>query len=139
MALFASLNYFLKWVFLQCAYCKDAVREGSFRGSIVFILKEQREQRALRAAKEGRRVNVLMVGGKSGKVERIGREIVKKREMAVEGVEFVQVKGLLDRRELYQVFKELGGLSGKLDKICGGRSWKLPFQAWGKRNQGLLS
>jgi hypothetical protein len=63
------------------AYCKEAVREGSFRVSDVFNLKEQMEQRAFRAEKEGRRVNVLMVG--ESQVGRIGREMVKKGRVAV--------------------------------------------------------
>jgi hypothetical protein len=35
------------------AYCKEAVREGSFRGNYVLNIKEQMEQRAMRAEREG--------------------------------------------------------------------------------------
>jgi hypothetical protein len=108
--------------------------EGSFRGSNVFNLKEQMEQRALRAEKEGRRVNVLMVGG--SQVGRIGREMVKKGRVAVEGVEFLQVKGLLDRRELDRVLKEVGSLSGKLDKIVVGRPGNSFFRHGEKKRSG---
>ncbi len=58
------------------AYCKEAVREGSFRGNYVLNIKEQMEQRAVRAEREGWRVNVLMVGG--SQVGEIGREMEKK-------------------------------------------------------------
>jgi hypothetical protein len=43
------------------AYCKEAVREGSFRGSYVLNIKEQMEQRAVRAEREGE-VKRLKVG-----------------------------------------------------------------------------
>ncbi len=58
------------------AYCKEAVREGSFRGSYVLNIKEKMEQRAVRAEREGWKVNVLMVGG--SQIGRIGREMERK-------------------------------------------------------------
>ncbi len=64
-----------------------AVREGSFRGSYVLNIKEQMEQRAVRAEREGWRVNVLMVGG--SQVGRIGREMEKKGGVAMERVDYV--------------------------------------------------
>jgi hypothetical protein len=100
------------------AYCKEAVREGSFRGNYVLNIKEQMEQRAVRAEREGWRVNVLMVGG--SQVGRIGREMEKKGGLAVERVDFVQVKGLLDRKEVDRVMGELKNMNVKPDKIVVG-------------------
>jgi hypothetical protein len=45
------------------AFCKEAVREGSFKGSYVLNVKEQMEGWALREGKEGKKVSVLMIGG----------------------------------------------------------------------------
>jgi hypothetical protein len=58
------------------AFCKEAVREGSFKGSYVLNVKEQMEGRALREGKEGKKVSVLVVGG--SQMGRIGQVMLEK-------------------------------------------------------------
>jgi len=117
------------------AYCKEAVREGSFRGRYVLNIKEQMEQRAMRAEREGWRVNVLMVGG--SQVGRIGGEMAKKGGVAVEKVDFVQVKGLLDRKEVDRVLKEASTMRVKPDKIVVGGPGNSLFRHGEKENRGF--
>ncbi len=88
------------------AFCKEAVREGSYKGSYVLNVKEQMEGWAQREGKEGKKVYVLMIGG--SQMGRIGRVLLEKGEAAVEKVEFVEVKGVLDGMELKRVLDEVG-------------------------------
>jgi hypothetical protein len=100
------------------AYCKEAVREGSFKGSYVLNVKEQMEGRALREGKEGKKVSMLMIGG--SQMGRIGKVLREKGEAAVEKVEFVEVKGVLDGMELKRVLDEVGMREEHPDKIVVG-------------------
>jgi hypothetical protein len=111
------------------------VREGSFRGSYVLNIKEQMEQRAVRAEREGWRVNVLMVGG--SQLGRIGREMGRRGGVAVERVDSVQVKGLLDRKEVDRVLGELKGMKLKPDKIVVGGPGNSLFRHGEKDNRGF--
>jgi hypothetical protein len=117
------------------AYCKEAVREGTFRGSYVLNIKEQMEQRAVRAEREGWRVNVLMVGG--SQIGRIGKEMERKGGVAVERVDTVQVKGLLDRKEVDRVLGELRNMKVKPDKIVVGGPGNSLFRHGEKDNRGF--
>jgi hypothetical protein len=58
------------------AFCKEAVREGSFRGSYILNVREQMEGRAERAEQEGRKISVLLVGG--SQLGRVGKAMVEK-------------------------------------------------------------
>jgi hypothetical protein len=100
------------------AFCKEAVREGSFRGSYVLNVKEQMEGRAQREGKEGRKVSVLIIGG--SQMGRVGQVLKEKGEAAMEGVDFLEVKGALDDEELGRVLEELGRREEHPDKIVVG-------------------
>jgi hypothetical protein len=100
------------------AFCKEAVREGSFKGSYVLNVKEQMEGRALREGKEGKKVSVLMIGG--SQMGRIGKVMREKGEAALEKVEVVEVKGVLDGEELKRVLDEVGMREEHPDKIVVG-------------------
>ncbi len=58
------------------AFCKEALREGSCKGSYVLNVKEQMKGRALREGKEGKKVSVLMVG--RSQMGRIGQVMLEK-------------------------------------------------------------
>ncbi len=100
------------------AFCKEAVREGSFRGSYVLNVKEQIEGRAQREGKEGKKVSVLIIGG--SQMGRVGQVLREKGEAALEKVDFVKVKGVLDDKELKRVLEEVGKREEHPDKIVVG-------------------
>jgi len=107
------------------------VREGNFRGNYAFMLKEQMEQRAEGEEKVGGKVKILVVGGsQSGKM---GKEIGVRGSEVVESVDWLKVKGRLDKAEVRKVLMDLGGLERKPDRIVIGGPGNSLFRH-GKKN-----
>jgi hypothetical protein len=99
-------------------YCKEAVREGTFRGSYVLNLKEQMECRMEDVLTEGERVRVLLVGG--SQMGRLGREMERKGGEAVEVCGWVKVRGHLDEDEGVRGLGEGHGMVEGIDKVVIG-------------------
>jgi hypothetical protein len=100
-------------------YCREAVKEGSFRGRYRMNLKEQVEARMGKIWSEGSRVRAVMVGG--SQIGRMAEEMGQKGKDAVEVEGWVKVNGRLDRTEMESVVErvvELGKISDKV--IIGG-------------------
>jgi hypothetical protein len=99
-------------------YCKEAVREGSFKGNYVFNLKEQMGKRMGAMASDGGKVRVAMVGG--SQMGRLAKEMEKKGKDVLEGVQWVKVSGRLDKEAVGGVFQEVMKMGKKPEKIVVG-------------------
>ena len=99
-------------------FCRQAVREGSYRGNYVLNLREQMEQRAARESREGGKVKALLVGG--SQMGRIGREMVRVGGSVLSDVKFVAVKGQLSDEEASRVMEDIRGSGTRVDKVIVG-------------------
>jgi hypothetical protein len=85
-------------------FCKEAVKEGSFKGSYRMNVKEQMEVRMGKIWNEGSKVRAVVVGG--SQMGRLGAEVGQKGKEAVEVEGWVKVKGRLDREEMERVVEQ---------------------------------
>jgi hypothetical protein len=99
-------------------YCREAVKEGSFRGGYRMNLKEQMEARMGKIWSEGSRVRAVMVGG--SQIGRMAEEMGQKGKDAVEVEGWVKVSGRLDRTEMESVVERVVELGKIADKVIIG-------------------
>jgi len=99
-------------------YCREAVKEGSFRGGYRMNLKEQMEARMGKIWSEGSRVRAVMVGG--SQIGRMAEEMGQKGKDAVEVEGWVKVNGRLDRTEMESVVERVVELGKIADKVIIG-------------------
>ncbi len=99
-------------------FCKEAVKEGSFKGGYRMNVKEQMEERMGKIWSEGGRVKAVMVGG--SQIGRLGTEVEQKGKEAVEVEGWVKVKGRLDREEMERVVEKVLETGKMADKVIVG-------------------
>jgi hypothetical protein len=99
-------------------FCKEAVKEGSYKGGYRMNVKEQMEVRMGKIWNEGSKVRAVMVGG--SQIGRLGEEVRQKGKDAVEIEGWVKVKGRLDREELDRIVEEVVEVGKSADKVIVG-------------------
>jgi hypothetical protein len=98
-------------------FCREAVKEGSFKGGYRMNVKEQMEVRMGKIWSEGGKVRAVMVGG--SQIGRLDAEVEQKGKEAVEVEGWLKVRGRLDREEMERVVElETGKMADKV--IVGG-------------------
>ncbi len=99
-------------------FCREAVKEGSFKGGYRMNVKEQMEMRMGKIWSEGSKVRAAMVGG--SQIGRLGAEVGQKGKEAVEVEGWVKVKGRLDREEMERVVEKVLEVGKMADKVIVG-------------------
>jgi hypothetical protein len=99
-------------------FCKEAVKEGSFKGGYRMNVKEQMEVRMGKIWNEGSKVRAVMVGG--SQLGRLGAEVGQKGKEAVEVEGWVKIKGRLDREEMERVVEQVVEVGKMADKVIVG-------------------
>jgi hypothetical protein len=99
-------------------FCREAVKEGSFKGSYRMNVKEQMEVRMGKIWSEGSKVRAVVVGG--SQMGRLGVEVGQKGKDAVEVEGWVKVKGRLDREEMERVVEQVVEMGKMADKVIIG-------------------
>jgi hypothetical protein len=114
-------------------FCRESVREGSFKGKYQFNLKEQMARRALWGEwRDHRVVRIVVVGG--SQLGRIKDELKKLGGEKVEIVGMVRIPGELDEGKVQIALDELAGMDGMVDKvIVGGPTNSLMVHGTGER------
>jgi len=113
-------------------FCREGVREGSYKGNYVLNLKEQMEERVRRREGELRKYSVLFVGG--SQIGRIAEEVGKVGKQVVRQSVYVKVKGELSEEEMVRVCEEVEQLGQKFDKVVvGGPANSLVKHGMGER------
>jgi hypothetical protein len=99
-------------------FCREAVKEGSFKGGYRMNVKEQMEERMGKIWSEGGKVRAVMVGG--SQMGRLGAEVEQKGREAVEVEGWVKVRGRLDRDEMERVVEKVLETGKMADKVIVG-------------------
>jgi hypothetical protein len=99
-------------------YCREAVREGSYRGNYVLNIKEQMEQRVRRESRDSGKVRVMVIGG--SQMRRIGREMVRVGGTVIRDLRVIPVYGQLDEAEMGRVIERVKAEEGRFDRIVVG-------------------
>jgi hypothetical protein len=100
-------------------FCRESVREDSFKGNYQFNLKEQMVRRATWGSwREEKTLRVVMVGG--SQMGRIRDEMKKLGGDRVDIVGMVRIPGELDEKAVNFALDELAGLDGLVDKVLVG-------------------
>jgi hypothetical protein len=99
-------------------FCREAVKEGSFRGGYRMNVKEQMEVRMGKIWSEGSKVRAVMVGG--SQIGRLGAEVGEKGKEAVEVEGWVKIQGRLDNEEMERVVEKVLETGKMADKVIVG-------------------
>ncbi len=99
-------------------FCREAAKEGSFKGGYRMNVKEQMEVRMGKIWSEGGKVRAVMAGG--SQIGRLGAEVEQKGKEAVEVEGWVKVRGRLDREEMERVVEKVLETGKMADKVIVG-------------------
>jgi hypothetical protein len=99
-------------------YCREAVREGTYRGGYKLNLRDQMERRMDAFFKKGGKPAVLMVGG--SQMGRMEKEMRKKGREVVEMRGWVEMKGEWNEDEVKRVAEEVGNKGRGVDVVVLG-------------------
>jgi hypothetical protein len=98
-------------------FCREAVREGRYRGNYKFNLKEQMEQKAKAeiVKEDSGKVRVLLVGG--SQLGRIGKEVEKVAKGKIEVGALVKTYGMVETTETMPTLRELVRKGEQFDAV----------------------
>jgi hypothetical protein len=99
-------------------FCREGVREGSFRGNYVLNVREQMEERVRVREGESKKCNVLFVGG--SQIGRMWEDIAKVGKQVVREGVWVRVNGFLSEDEAERVVGKVMGTGKMFDRVVIG-------------------
>jgi hypothetical protein len=99
-------------------FCREGVREGSYKGSYILNIREQMEERVRRNEGEGRKRMVLFVGG--SQMGRLMREVRNVGHQVVSECVWIKVRGELNDEEAGRVLNEVREMEVRADTVIFG-------------------
>jgi hypothetical protein len=99
-------------------FCREGVREGTYKGNYVLNIKEQMEDRVRRREGEAKKLRVLFIGG--SQIGRIMDEVTKVGKQVVSECQWVKVSGELTDEVKWDVIGELREKGSTWDKVVYG-------------------
>jgi hypothetical protein len=93
------------------------------------------EQRAEGEEKVGSKVRILMVGG--SQIGKVGKEMGVRGDEVVESVDWMRIKGRLDKAEVKRVLRDLGTVQNAPDRIVMGGPGNSLFRHGKKATRGF--